>query len=69
MTIAVKLPETAKVQSRNRRAKKKKCVITEFSGEFSEWKPTNVKVLKRNKKKKEFAGTEATPGKTASRKF
>ena len=33
MTIAVKLPETTKVQSRNRRIKKKKIVITEFSGE------------------------------------
>ena len=33
MTIAVKIPETTKVQSRNRRIKKKKIVITEFFGE------------------------------------
>jgi hypothetical protein len=36
MTIAVKIPEANKVQSRIRRIKKKKTVITDFSGEFSE---------------------------------
>lgn len=62
MTIAVKLPETTKVQSRNRRIKKKKIVITEFSGECSNQSEQlcfSKKVLERNKKKENVENKEA----------